>query len=244
MPTLEICVEDAVGLRTAQRPGVTRIELCSALALGGLTPSAGLMRLAGQSTVPVYAMIRPREGGFVFTAEEIDQMLADIDAARTAGLAGVVLGACTSDRTLDVQTLKLLSDACGGMGRTLHRVFDLTPNPLTAVDQAVDLGFERILTSGQAVIAPKGQSVLKNIVNHSAGRIEIMAGSGVRVGNVRELVQETGVTAIHASCRGPSVGQACRVWELGFGRLASRTSGKIIDQMLAILAEDAELPVA
>ena len=238
MPTLEICVEDAVGLQTAQRPGVSRIELCSALALGGLTPSAGLMHLAAKSTVPVYAMIRPREGGFVFAEAEIDQMLADINAARAAGLAGVVLGASLDDHTLDIATLKRLSEAAGSMGRTLHRVFDLTPNPLMAVDQAVELGFERILTSGQAISAPKGHSVLKNIVHHAAGRIEIMAGSGVRVGNARDLLRDTGVTSLHASCRGPSVGQACRVWDLGFGRLASRTSGRIIDQMLAILAEE------
>ncbi len=128
MITLEVCVDDAAGLDAAIAGGADRIELCSALTLGGLTPSAGLMAIAAGAAVPVYAMIRPRGGDFVFSSRELDQMRAEIDAVRSAGLAGVVLGASRPDGMLDGSMLQALAEHAKGLGLSLHRAFDCVPD--------------------------------------------------------------------------------------------------------------------
>jgi len=130
---LEVCVDDIAGLEAAIEGGADRIELCSALALGGLTPSPGLMSAAQRSPVPCYAMIRPRAGGFVYSAAEIDIMTNDIYFAASSGLAGVVFGASLPDGRLDAETLITLSNAIGSMPRTLHRAFDLVPDMAEAI---------------------------------------------------------------------------------------------------------------
>ncbi|MCQ9156906.1 copper homeostasis protein CutC [Acidomonas methanolica] len=231
MTELEICVDDAEGVRTAQQAEVTRIELCAALALGGLTPSAGLVHLARGSAVPVYAMIRPRSGAFVFDTMEERAMLAEIAAMRTAGLAGVVLGASLPDHRLDVPLLARLSAAAGPLGRTLHRAFDLAPDPFEALEAAIALGFERILTSGGAHAAPEGAPLLRALVTRAAGRIEIMAGAGVTPGNVVPLLRATGVGAVHASCRAPAAPEPERVAAFGFGATRATTSPGTIHAM-------------
>ena len=185
---LEVCVEDASGLRAAIDGGADRIELCSALSVGGLTPSPGLMVLAGKADLPVYAMIRPRPGDFVFDASDIAVMRVEIDAARAAGLAGVVLGASRLDGALDKEALKELADHAQGLGLTLHRAFDLVPDFADAVETAVDLGFERILTSGGAKRAPDGIDHLAAIIADTRDRISIMPGSGVTLETVGELL--------------------------------------------------------
>ncbi|WP_367161215.1 copper homeostasis protein CutC (plasmid) [Kozakia baliensis] len=235
MVTLEVCVDDAAGLRIAQRSEVARIELCSALSVGGLTPSVGLMRLASKSVTPIYVMIRPRSGDFVFSLDEEAQMLADIETARELGLAGVVLGACREDHTLDVPLLRRLSAACGTMGRTLHRVFDLVPNPRQALEEAVSLGFERILSSGQQTKATEGAALLRDLQCWAAGRVEIMAGSGVTPQNVGALVRGSGVCAVHASCRGVKRPYPESVKHLGFGEAYAPTDAQVIGAMAEAL---------
>lgn len=195
---LEICVEDAAGLRAAVDAGADRIELCSALGLGGLTPAAGMMALAARQPCPVFAMIRPRAGHFIWSADELAVMRADIAAARAAGLAGVVLGASLPDGHLDVPSLRALIATAGDMGLTLHRCFDLTPDPFIALEVAIDLGFHRILTSGQAPTAAEGRACLAALIAAARGRISIMPGSGVRLETVAELAG-LGWTEIHAS---------------------------------------------
>src|SRR5262249_55198139 len=147
---LEVCVDSPQGLDAAIAGGADRIELCSALELGGLTPTPGLIGRAAQAPIPVYAMIRPRPGNFVFGPADIDAMLLEVETIRHAGLAGVVLGASNADGSLDRLTLEKLMDGSSGMGTTLHRAFDLVPDLEEAVTIAVGLGFERILTSGRA----------------------------------------------------------------------------------------------
>ncbi|AQS87533.1 copper homeostasis protein CutC [Neoasaia chiangmaiensis NBRC 101099] len=235
MIELEVCVDDVASLHAAQVPGVARVELCAALAVGGLTPSMGLMRLAVTLETPAYAMIRPRAGDFVFDAEEEAVMLGDIAAARSAGLAGVVLGASRDDGTLDIAMLARLSAACGTMGRTLHRAFDLVPEPLRALETAIELGFERILTSGGARTAPEGAAVLHSLTQAAAGRIEIMAGGGVNPANVVALVRETGVGAVHGSCRGPVQQYAPVVAALGFGVSRAPADPLVIEALRAAL---------
>jgi len=196
---LEVCVDGAAGLTAALAGGADRIELCSALALSGLTPSPGLMRLAGQLSKPAYAMIRPRPGDFCFSPAEIDVMRADIDAARAAGLPGVVLGASRPTGELDADALAVLVPHARGLGLTLHRAFDVAPDLEAALETAIDLGFERVLTSGGETSAIAGGGRLRDLVARAAGRISIMAGSGVTPANVQALVEQTGVREVHGS---------------------------------------------
>ncbi|SER45693.1 copper homeostasis protein [Faunimonas pinastri] len=198
---LEICVDTATGLDAAVEGGADRIELCSALEIGGLTPSAGLMAIAGALPCSVHAMIRPRSGGFVFDEGDLATMLRDVDAARAAGLAGVVLGASRSDASLDAEMLARLVAHAEGLSVTLHRAFDLVPDPLAALRTAIDLGFDRILTSGGALTAQEGGAVLAELVEAAGGRIAVLAGSGISAGNVAELLDRTAVREVHASCR-------------------------------------------
>lgn len=212
---LEICVDDPAGLAAAIAGGADRIELCSALSVGGLTPSPGLMALASSSPIPAYAMIRPRAGDFVFNEPEIAAMEADIDAARAAGLPGIVLGATHPDGSLDIATLERLITSASGLDITLHRAFDLAPDFIEAVDQAIGLGFARILTSGGARRAIDGLDALKQIIAHAAGRIAIMPGSGVTAENAGTFLA-LGATDLHASASRPLDVPPGRAAELGY----------------------------
>jgi len=196
---LEVCVDTPDGLGAALNGGADRIELCSALALSGLTPSPGLMRLAARQAKPAYAMIRPRAGDFCFGSDEIDVMRADIDAVREAGLPGVVLGASRSGGELDADALARLVEHAGGLGLTLHRAFDVAPDLEAALETAIGLGFERVLTSGGEATATAGADRLSALVDQAGERISIMAGSGVTPSNVRALVERTGVREVHGS---------------------------------------------
>jgi len=201
MTLLEIAVDSITGLDNAVRGGAQRIELCAALDIGGLTPTIGLMAVAAEAPVPVYAMIRPRAGHFVFDAREEEVMLADIQAARSVGLAGVVVGASLTDNRLDTEMLARLIAVAEDLGVTLHRAFDLVPDMDAALEQAVELGFERILSSGGQPKAMDGADVLKRLVEKAGDRLSVMPGSGIRAGNVREIVARSGAREVHASGR-------------------------------------------
>ncbi len=213
---LEVCVDTADGLAAAIAGGADRIELCSALAVGGLTPSVGLMAHAAAKPVPSYAMIRPRAGDFAYSEAELQIMIGDIETARRAGLAGVVLGASLPDGRLDHAALARLASAAAGMGLTLHRSFDLVPAIEDAIDLAVDLGFERILTSGGAKSAPEGIDVLERAVAHARGRISIMPGSGVTRDTVDPLIARLAVSEVHSSCSAAVPNDNPAVVALGF----------------------------
>ena len=201
---LEVCIDSADGIEACVTGGAHRIELCSALTLGGLTPSAGLMTQASACPIPVRAMIRPRPGGFRFSRADMTQMLADIDAARAAGLEGVVLGAAGADSTLDVDALRILSERAEGMGRTLHRVVDLLPRPHETVEAAVALGFDCILSSGGAPAAAEGLPTLARMVKAAGGRLEIMPGAGITSDNAARILSESGARWLHGSCSRPA----------------------------------------
>jgi copper homeostasis protein len=203
---LEVCVDTLQGAEAAVQGGAGRIELCSSLSEAGLTPSAGLMRAAAALPVPVFAMIRPRGGLFHFTAADEGVMLADISAAREAGLAGVVLGVQGPDDGLNVGLLARLAQAAGPLGRTLHRVIDVVPDPLLALDQAIALGFERVLTSGAEPLAPDGVDLIAAMVRRAAGRLSVMPGCGLEPDNVRGVVAATGAREVHAACSRPVPG--------------------------------------
>ncbi len=227
---LEVCVDTIEGAHAAVRAGAQRIELCYALSEGGLTPSIGLMQAAGRLPVPCYAMIRPRTGLFHFSMNEEQIMLADIDAARQCGLAGVVLGAQGDDGNLDVAMLERLSIAAGSLGRTLHRVIDVVPDQFSALETAIQLGFERVLTSGGKPTAFDGLSRIHQLFSHAGNRIAIMPGCGVTAENI-DAVLATGVSEVHASCAEPVEGS---VTEPNFSPSAGgrRTSETRVRQLI------------
>lgn len=210
MNTLEICVDAPDDFSAAVRAGVDRIELCSALDLGGLTPTPGMIAHASGSRAPVYAMIRPRSGGFTYSEAELRSMETDIAAMRSAGFDGVVFGALRQDDTLDTQAMARLCRAAGDMGKTLHRAVDELSSPQDAVKIAIELGFERILTSGGASTALEGLDEISQMIRIAEGKIEIMAGSGVSYRNVQQL-SDAGVTSFHASCRETSANSSHKV---------------------------------
>lgn len=199
---LEVCVDDPLGLAEAIAGGADRIELCAALGIGGLTPSAGLMELAAATALPCYPMIRPRTGDFVFSSAEVTVMRADIRTARALGLTGVVLGASLQDGSLDTETLSTLIAEARGLDLTLHRAIDLAPDIDMAVEQAVKLGFRRILTSGGAIRAVLGMARLQRMIGAAAGRLSIMPGSGISAETWPDLAHLR-VTELHASCAEP-----------------------------------------
>lgn len=205
--TLEICVDDIAGLDSAVAGGGDRIELCSALALGGLTPAPSLIAAATAIAIPVHLLARPREGGFRYTAREAAMIAADITAASDAGLAGVVIGASRADHGLDIDLLaelvahaRLLGTARGvPLSLTLHRAIDLCDDMPAALDAAIALGFDRVLTSGGEPKAIDGLAMLAALHRRAAGHIVILAGSGIDAGNVSEILA-TGISEVHASC--------------------------------------------
>lgn len=200
---LEICAGSIDSAMAAAAGGAARIELCQGLADGGVTPSAGLIREALKvEGLKVNVLIRPREGDFLYTEAEVRVMEEDVRLCRSLGCNGVVIGALRPDGTVDTDTCRRLMAAAGpGMEITFHRAFDLCADPLAALDTLVDLGCHRVLTSGQAASAIEGAAMLRQLVEHAAGHIIILAGGGVNSANASRLVALTGVTELHGSAR-------------------------------------------
>lgn len=199
--TFEVCVDTIKGVIDAVNNGADRIELCDALGIGGTTPSAGIMHVASKLGKPIYAMIRPRGGDFIFNFEDMDIMLHDIDRCRHYGMAGIVVGITHENGALDYGKLKRLIDHASGMGVTLHRAFDVTPDTSEALEMAIDLGVERILTSGQRETALEGALKIKSVIDEAAGRISIMPCSKINPANMAALFKIFKISEIHSSCR-------------------------------------------
>ncbi|MEH6452278.1 MAG: copper homeostasis protein CutC [Psychromonas sp.] len=204
MLKLEVCIDNIESLFTAQKAGADRIELCSALALGGLTPSFALMKSAVQySTIPVYAMIRPRDGDFLYSSHEIEMMLAEIYNARAAGVHGLVFGILNKQAQVDADVLKSLMHAAAGIGVTFHRAIDCSVDIGDGVDKILTAGCERILTSGLMPNAIDGISNIKKMVELSEGHLSVMAGSGINPANVQKIIKQTGIKEVHLSGKAP-----------------------------------------
>ncbi len=197
--TIEICGDSTEAYKLAKQFGAKRIELCSGLSVGGLTPSYGLIaqcfKIGG---VEIHVMIRNSEGNFVYTNSDIEAMKTDITQSKNAGASGVVFGCLTSLNEIDTEQNKQLFKHAKSLGLevTFHRAFDFCKDPNIALKQLVEIGFDRLLTSGQQAKAIEGKLTIKNLVNQSQGRIEIMAGSGVNESNVKEL-SALGIDALH-----------------------------------------------
>ena len=199
---LEICTGSYDGVLTAARCGAARVELCSGLDEGGLTPSAGLIRsVCALEGIRKHVLIRPRGGDFLYTPEELRIMETDIRMAHELGADGVVVGALTADGDVDEEAAERLVEAAGGMSVTFHRAFDLCADPFAALESIIRLGFHRLLTSGRAATAEKGIPLLRQLVEQAAGRISVMPGCGVGPGNAALILREAGAREIHASAR-------------------------------------------
>ncbi len=196
---IEVCAYSLASCITAQRAGATRIELCGGLPEGGTTPSMGLIQLARQQlTIPLYVMIRPRGGDFLYSSTELAVMRADILLAKQLGVDGLVLGVLNADGTVDESQTRELVELAHPLPVTFHRAFDLTRDPVEALEAIIRTGAVRILTSGQQATAEAGLPLLSNLVKQAAGQIELMAGAGVTEKNAG-LLRKTGVDALHLS---------------------------------------------
>ncbi len=199
---IEVCIDNIESLALAISGGATRIELCSSLALGGLTPSAGFIQKAvAVSTVPIYVMIRPRQGDFLYNNDEIDIMAKDIRTAAKYQAQGVVLGLLNQDGHVDLPRTTYLVELAKelGLGVTFHRAFDQCQHPEQALEDIITLGCERILTSGLQASALEGVTKLASLQHLAGKRIQIMAGCGVNAGNVAEIVAQSQILEVHLS---------------------------------------------
>lgn len=195
---MEAAVETLISAVSAERAGVDRLELCSALSEGGLTPSAGLIAsVLERVRIPVFIMVRGRGGHFVCSDDELQVMRRDVEHARAAGAAGIVTGVLRPDFTIDTGRMRQLVDAAGDLPVTFHRAFDLTTDPDAALDRLIGAGVRRVLTSGRAASALDGADTIARLVGRAAGRITVVAGGGVRADNVLEIVTRTRVAEVH-----------------------------------------------
>ncbi len=197
---VEVAVDSVAGALAAAAAGADRLELCQSLCCGGLTPSPGLCEAVRAAvTIPVFAMVRPRSGAFLYESTEFDVMLRDLRHLCSAGVDGVVAGILLPTGHLDEARLRALVTAAAPRPFTCHRAFDLCVNPTAAIETLASLGVARVLTSGQAASAPAGAAAIKAHVLQAGTRLVVMAGAGVRDDNVRTLVATTGVREVHLS---------------------------------------------
>lgn len=196
----EICVDTTAGVRAARRAGADRVELGVELDVDGLTPPEPLVREAVRvaGPMPVHALLRPRAGDFVFSARELEEQLETVDRLRDCGVAGLAWGALTRQHTIDVAAARRVRSAAEGLSLTFHRAFDRTADLRRSLAELVDLGFDRILTSGGAPRAEEGVGRLADLVEVAEGRISIIAAGSLRTHNVARVVAATHVPEVHA----------------------------------------------
>lgn len=199
---LEIIGFDIASCSIAQAMGASRIELCANPSEGGTTPSHGMIEQAKKTcSIPVFPIIRPRGGGFLYTTEEFEAMKTDIKTCLSIGCEGVVIGILLPDGNIDVERTQELVAAAGKMEVTFHRAFDRVSDPFESLEKIITIGCNRILTSGLYQTALEGKDILKQLVDKAGDRIKIMPGSGVRSSNVVQLASTTGANAFHSSAR-------------------------------------------
>lgn len=203
MYKFEVCANSVESCVEAQRGGTDRVELCAGIPEGGTTPSYGDIVMARKllTTTKLHVIIRPRGGDFLYSDLEREIMLEDVRMARRLGVDGVVFGALTADGDIDMDFMRQLMVESEGMSVTFHRAFDVCRNPFVALEQIIELGCDRILTSGQMPKAEDGVDLLKQLVEKAGDRIIIMPGCGVNAGNIAKIAQITGAKEFHFSAR-------------------------------------------
>ncbi|MBQ7205069.1 MAG: copper homeostasis protein CutC [Muribaculaceae bacterium] len=200
---VEVCANGVESCLAAQEGGADRVELCAGIPEGGTTPSYGEIKVARRvlTTTRLHVIIRPRGGDFLYSDLEVERMAADIAVCRELGVDGVVFGCLRTDGSIDVEKNRYLMDCAKGMSVTMHRAFDRAADPEQALEEIISLGFDRILTSGQQPKAIQGADLLARLNRLAAGRIILMAGSGVTEDNIAELRAKTGLHEFHFSGR-------------------------------------------
>jgi copper homeostasis protein len=199
---LEICCYNLDSAMTAAEAGADRVELCADPGAGGTTPGMGLIKTVRKKiNIELYPIIRVRGGDFLFSDDEFHIMMHDIEACKSAGCDGVVLGMLQPEGRVDKTHVSRLMEKAYPMGVCFHRAFDWTRNPFEALEDIIEIGCERILTSGQQPTAILGAHLIRDLIVQADGRIVIMPGSGVRASNISDLKNETGATQFHSSAR-------------------------------------------
>lgn len=236
---LEVAADSVGSALAAQAGGAMRVELCGGLDGGGLTPSYGTIAvLRERLTIPLYVLIRPRVGDFVFDEAEVEAMRRDVEQCARLGCDGVVLGALDPAGEVDVATMRVLIDAAGPLGVTFHRAFDVSADPLRALEDVIALGCERLLTSGARETAEQGAELIAALVRQAGARLSVMPGSGVSETNLARLRTVTGAHEFHGSARGPVASRALaphpHVRSLGGDRM--QTDVERVRRMVAVLA--------
>lgn len=197
---LEVCIESAESAMNAEAGGANRVELCDNLMEGGTTPSFGAVELTLRNvSIDVMMMIRPRGGDFLYTELEYEIMLRDIEVAKELGVTGVVFGLLTPDGHIDKPRTAKLIEAARPLSVTIHRAFDMTVDPFQALEDLIELGADRILTSGQEPSTDQGINLIADLVQRAGDRIIILPGCGIDESNIAELVSKTGVKECHVT---------------------------------------------
>ena len=236
---IEIATSDFATTQSAVEGGASRIELCANLAEGGTTVSYGHLKKCREAfSLPIFPIIRPRGGDFLYTAEEFDIMLRDVQTCKDLGLDGVVLGLLNKDGSIDTARTAVLVNAAYPLSVTFHRAFDRCAEPFHALEELIEMGCERILTSGQQFTAPEGMALIAELNRAAADRIIIMPGSGVRKENIAMLRDITGCVEFHSSLRGthPS---AMEYQHPVFGQSADTNVNNAIDPAEVLALRDA-----
>jgi len=199
---LEICASSLTSAIHAQAGGAQRIELCCNLEQGGLTPSAATIQLARKKLdIDIFVLIRPRIGDFNYSTMEFEQMKANILFCKKEGINGVVFGVLDNNQAIDLVRNKTLLDLAKPMQTTFHRAFDCLTKPLEDLERVIDLGFDRILTSGLAPTAIQGQTLLKKLIQQAADKIIVLPGSGLNSQNIEKFLLATAAKEVHASAK-------------------------------------------
>jgi copper homeostasis protein len=195
---VEVCTASLDSALTAERAGADRIELCSELGVGGITPSTGLFKLVkAHTSLPVHVLIRPRSGDFTYTKAEFEVILADVAHFKAMGAEGIVCGVLDKNHKLDIGRTEKILENCEGLSFTFHRAFDWIPDPLQAFQSLQDMGVNTLLSSGKSPVALQGLPLLKEIHNN-ASATTVMPGAGINPDNIRQFV-DAGFKALHLS---------------------------------------------
>ena len=237
---LEVAANSLSSALAAQQGGATRIELCAALEVGGVTPSAGVItQVRERLSIALHVLVRPRAGDFVYSQDEHATMLADIAYCVAAGCDGVVVGALDENGDVDIERCRELVVAAGTLDLTFHRAIDVCRDPARALEDIIGLGFHRVLSSGGATSAVAGAAMLQRMIEQAAGRIVVMPGAGIDAGNVVGLMHATGAREFHASAKRalPSRMRHVPADTLGMGEGEVRSEAGEVRRLVEALAQ-------
>ncbi len=240
MRKIEVCCSSLAEAREAEAGGAVRIELCAAIACGGVTPSHALTKSVAKAdlALDVNVIIRPREGNFLYTEEEVETMCRDIEFCREASVHGVVIGALTADGDIDLKACRRMKKAAGDMSVTFHRAFDVCRAPQRALEQIIELGCDRLLTSGLKPTAEAGAELIAELVRQADGRIIVMPGAGIRPSNIAAIERITRAEEFHSTARSSAPdGMSYRNPDVSFAvetdeTVVRRTDRRVVSQLV------------